>query len=57
MNCYYCGKRRKTLYIKFCDKCSSTLPKSKQGELLNERMGFGQRIRDYFKKTTEGDGK
>ena len=56
MKCYYCGKRRNTIYIKFCDKCNHNLPKSKQGELLKQRMGLGQKIRDYFKKTTEGNG-
>tara|TARA_R100000152_G_C6777707_1_gene207745 strand:+ start:3030 stop:3203 length:174 start_codon:yes stop_codon:yes gene_type:complete len=57
MKCYYCGKKRETMYIKFCNKCSKSLPKSKQEELLKEKIKLGQKIRDYFNKTTEGNGK
>ena len=57
MQCYYCGKKRRTIHIKFCDKCHYHLPNKEQYRILKERKGWGKRIRDYFDKTTEGDGK
>ena len=57
MQCYYCGKKRRTIHIKFCDKCNYNLPQSERKRILIERRGWGKRIRDYFDKTTEGNGK
>lgn len=53
MQCYYCGKKRRTIYIKFCDKCSYNLPKSEQGRILKERKGWGKRIRNYFDRKND----
>ena len=57
MQCYYCCKKRRTIHIKFCDKCNYNLPQSERKRILIERRGWGKRIRDYFDKTTEGNGK
>ena len=53
MQCYYCGKKRRTIHIKFCDKCNYNLPQSERKRILIERKGWGKRIRDYFDKRND----